>query len=224
MSFLVFSAASVDSYLSSRVRSSICRPWMPPVRVDVVDPQLRAGAQLDAELRGGAAERGRLTDDDRLVGDAVLGVDRPGRDDRKRKAREQCRTGESWFPSVVRRRMAGTRSLPTAHERTWGEQKACQYATTAAAGADPTRRAAPVRRLPRSRAPLPRYGGPAALRNGAPGSGRRLRRHQPLVAEPERLARLDAVGVDRDAVDRADLAALRRVEVADALGALAPGR
>ncbi len=30
MNFLVFSAASLDSYWSSRVRSSICRPWMPP--------------------------------------------------------------------------------------------------------------------------------------------------------------------------------------------------
>ena len=44
--------------------------------------------------------------------------------------------------------------------------------------------------------------------------------HQRFVLELQLAARFDEIRIDRDAVDRADLAALRLVEVADALGAL----
>src|SRR6185312_8400256 len=43
--------------------------------------------------------------------------------------------------------------------------------------------------------------------------------HQCRVLEQQRIARLDVIRIVGDAVDRADLAALRRVEMADALGA-----
>ena len=57
----------------------------------------------------------------------------------------------------------------------------------------------------------PRCAGPA--RRPSP------RRLQPPVLRPQRLVRLDVRRIDRDALDRAHLHALRLVEVADALGA-----
>src|ERR1700757_1844405 len=50
---------------------------------------------------------------------------------------------------------------------------------------------------------------------------RSLLSHQRFVSQPKLRLRLDVVRIDRDAVDRADLHALRLIEVADALGALA---
>ena len=47
------------------------------------------------------------------------------------------------------------------------------------------------------------------------------RRHQSFVLAQQLLPGLDVVRVDRNAVDRADLHALRRIEVPDALGAFA---
>ena len=50
------------------------------------------------------------------------------------------------------------------------------------------------------------------------------RRHQPFVLAQQLLPGLDMIRIDRNAVDRADLDALRRIEVADALGAFARDR
>ena len=82
--------------------------------------------------------------------------------------------------------------------------RSCRSRPTADGGA--------VRRAPRVAACAARCWGPRCLGG------------QPRVLDEQRFARLDDVRIDRDAVDRTDLDALRRVEMADALGAAASGR